>query len=410
MPAYTPLKFSHFEQYSRIFIENHSYDNNGYAKEILAKQQIAILSRYLHDKTLSRCLDDTNEPSNDAEKMVLARLRYVSVEISKLYKTLKRKNTPPLGRPNMKIMTLDEHDPYNHDVLDQINQVLGRIRLIYLPKNFGVKTTPVQPRQTLNEAERKRYEQAHSARFPLLSAEDYALSNEQKLNDFLPLIDQLSGHKNKCYRNLGAALMGFFVAAVVLLVGFAYPAVSAAILATIPTSGWAGAGVAASVTGSGVLGLGLFINGKQKGLSKAVDTLTKLPIPPNAEPIIIEPDMDSNSAQSATPSPAMFKEQTKLRKMRSKETITLELALKILTQDSSLSAEERNISFNCGKYNYSSLDGSVVDISSMRIVDGVGAVSRTALMQTQDMEANRQALIKQLQSAIDQQAISTLKV
>lgn len=392
MPAYTPLNFSYFETYSRIFIANNSYDNHRYATGKLAKRQMAILSRYLQN---------TNEPSNDAETTVLTQLKFVSVEISRLYKTLKHKNT--------QIMTLDEHDPYNHDVLVQINQVLGRIRLIYLPKDFGVETTPVQLRQTLSEAERKRYEEEHSARLPLLSAEDYALSNEQKLNDFLPLIDQLSGHKNKCYRNLGTALMGFFVvAAVVLLVGLAYPAISAAILATIPTSGWAGAGVAASVTGSGVLGLGLFINGKQQGLSKAVDTLTKLPIPPNAEPIIIiEPDMNPNSAQRATLSPAMF---TKQRKMRSKETITLEFALKILKQDSSLSAEERNTSFNCGKYNYSSLDGSIVDTSSMRIVDGVGAVSRTNLMQTQDMEANRQALIKQLQSAIDQKANSTLKL
>lgn len=86
-----------------------------------------------------------------------------------------------------------------------------------------------------------------------------------------------------------------------------------------------------------------------------------------------------------------------------KSKITIELALKILKKDSSLTDAERNMNFDCGTYNYSAHNGSVVDTSSMKMVDGVGAISRTDLVQTQDIEANRQALISQLESALEKQ-------
>jgi hypothetical protein len=171
-----------------------------------------------------------------------------------------------------------KNNPHNHQVLDQINQVLGRIRLTYLPLNESVPFNLVSPRKNDTEHEHARYRQDHAEQFPQLLEDDYVLTMQQKLEAFTPLIDELSGHRYAPFRNLGKALLGLaLVATAVMVSAYVCPVVGAAVVGAVLKLGLFN--IAAGIGATAVAGASFFYAGRQQGLSKSVDSLVQLPLP-----------------------------------------------------------------------------------------------------------------------------------
>lgn len=114
-------------------------------------------------------------------------------EIKLLRSSLKYTSTYPQNQ-------LDGNNRHNHEILDQMNEVLGHIRILYLTKHDNCGETDL-------------------AR---LSDEDYPHNTTKAINRLMPLIDQLPGYGNPLVKNIFASLaicaLLYFVAMTTLVI------------------------------------------------------------------------------------------------------------------------------------------------------------------------------------------------
>ena len=145
MQAYTDLTFQDFDRRSQSFMTPYRYETNSYAKDLLFQCQVGIISHYLTSK-------ENDSTCSAEERAIHQELRVVLYEVDRLYQSLKRMDT------SFARHLLNERSNHNHHVLDQLNQVLGRIRVIYIPRQAEMML-PIDAIRTLRGAPYSESEQ-----------------------------------------------------------------------------------------------------------------------------------------------------------------------------------------------------------------------------------------------------------
>ena len=200
-----------------------------------------------------------------------------------LHHSLKYKLTRPKKQ-------LDENDFRNHEILYQMNEVLGHIRILYLNKHDNCSETDL-------------------AR---LSDEDYPTSYEEKINRLMPLIDELPGYGNPLVKNIFASLaicaLLYFLAMTTLVI------ISATAPAAVPFMtlgfflpscvGLAGQLILTPEVGgvSTMIFMGLSLYNQNRGLADSVDKLVHPPQPRFVSSLGSKKDSSQDLEPQTTPS------------------------------------------------------------------------------------------------------------
>jgi hypothetical protein len=268
MSGFVPLQFPYFEM-NLPYYSTHwmTTDTEFELKKELFEAQLKRIEDYL---TESAC-----EARTEEEKSLLHQIRVVLDVAAQVHK----ENYFSAGEIDARYNCCSDlaHDldkkklraskEHHHERLDQLTQVLGYVCLLYFPNKVDHRAE-----------EESGLMSTHWPKFTQLSGEVYNLSFQEKLDAFIPLIDELSGHEYALFRNLGKALMGFaLVATAVMVTAYVCPVVGAAVLGAILKLG-----IAKPVVDTGIIaiaGASFFYAGRQQGLSKAVDSLVQLPEP-----------------------------------------------------------------------------------------------------------------------------------